>query len=81
MSAYALPLAEQVALVTGASGGIGAAIAIGLGEAGADVVCHGNSHPPEATCEAVRKLGRRALGVRGDLGEALHRLCARRRDD
>ncbi len=69
MTAYALPLAEQVALVTGASGGIGAAIALGLAQAGADLVCHGNSRAPDATCEEVRKLGRRALGVRGDLAE------------
>lgn len=63
----ALPLAEQVALVTGASGGIGAAIALGLAQAGAEVVCHGNSKAPGATCEGVRRLGRRALAVRGDL--------------
>ena len=67
MTDYASPLAEQVALVTGASTGIGAAIAIGLARAGADVVCHGNTHPPDATCEEIRKLGRRALAVRGDL--------------
>jgi 2-dehydro-3-deoxy-D-gluconate 5-dehydrogenase len=62
-----MSLAEQVALVTGASGGIGAAIAKGLAQAGADVVCHGNSHSPDETCEEVRKLGRRTRGVRGDL--------------
>jgi 2-deoxy-D-gluconate 3-dehydrogenase len=60
-------LSDQVALVTGASTGIGAAIAIGLAQAGADVVCHGNSHAPDATCDAVRELGRRAVAVRGDL--------------
>ena len=69
MSSYTLPLAEHVALVTGASTGIGAAIAIGLAQAGADVVCHGNSHAPDATCDEVRKSGRRALGVRGDLAK------------
>jgi 2-dehydro-3-deoxy-D-gluconate 5-dehydrogenase len=69
MSFQSLPLIERVALVTGASSGIGAAIAVGLAEAGADVVCHGNSHPPDATCEAVRKTGRRALAVRGDLAK------------
>jgi 2-deoxy-D-gluconate 3-dehydrogenase len=69
MSSTGLPLAEQVALVTGASGGIGAAIAVALAQAGADVICHGNRHPPDATCEGVRELGRRALGVRGDLAK------------
>jgi 2-deoxy-D-gluconate 3-dehydrogenase len=67
MSSRVLSLADQVALVTGASTGIGAAIAIGLAQAGADVVCHGNSHAPDATCDAVRELGRRAVAVRGDL--------------
>jgi 2-deoxy-D-gluconate 3-dehydrogenase len=67
MSSPSLPLAEQVALVTGGSTGIGAAIATALAEAGADVACHGNSRPPDATCEQVRKLGRRAVGLRGDL--------------
>jgi len=33
----------KTALVTGASAGLGAAMAIALAEAGADVVCHGNS--------------------------------------
>jgi 2-deoxy-D-gluconate 3-dehydrogenase len=60
-------LAEQVALVTGASTGIGAAVARALAQAGADVVCHGNSHPPDETCEAVRAVGRRALALRADL--------------
>jgi 2-deoxy-D-gluconate 3-dehydrogenase len=63
----AFKLDGKVALVTGASAGLGQAIAIALAEAGADVVCHGNSRTPEATCEAVAKLGRRALPLTGDL--------------
>jgi 2-deoxy-D-gluconate 3-dehydrogenase len=58
----------QRALVTGASKGIGAAIAVALAEAGADVACHGNSRAPDETAERVRALGRQALAVRGDLG-------------
>lgn len=65
----AFRLDGKVALVTGASVGLGAAIAIALAEAGADVVCHGNSHVPEATCEAVRRRGRRAAAVLGDLSQ------------
>lgn len=57
------------ALVTGASGGIGAAVAVALAEAGADVTCHGNTRPAEQTCEAITQLGRRALAVQAYLSE------------
>jgi len=57
------------ALVTGAAAGIGAAIATSLAEAGADVVCHGNSRPADDTCQRVRALGKRAVAVSGDLAE------------
>ena len=57
----------RVALVTGASAGLGAAIAVALAEAGADVACHGNSRAPDVTCDAVARLGRRTAGVKGDL--------------
>jgi 2-deoxy-D-gluconate 3-dehydrogenase len=60
-------LAGRIALVTGASRGLGAAIAVGLAEAGADVAVHGNTRSPEETCARVRALGRRALPVVGDL--------------
>ena len=39
----AFRLDGKVALVTGASSGLGAAIATALAEAGAEVVCHGNT--------------------------------------
>lgn len=60
-------LDRKVALVTGASAGLGAAIAIALAEAGADVACHGNSRSPDATCEAIARLTRRTTAVGGDL--------------
>jgi 2-deoxy-D-gluconate 3-dehydrogenase len=59
----------RVALVTGASRGLGAAIAVALAEAGADVACHGNTHSPDATCERIAQIGRRSLVVQGDLQE------------
>ncbi len=59
----------RVALVTGASAGLGAAIAVALAEVGADVVAHGNSRTPDATCELIKQTGRRSLGVRGDLAD------------
>ena len=66
----------KVALVTGASIGLGQAIAAALAEAGADVACHGNTHSPRATCEAITKIGKQAFPVTGDLsaGETPARL-------
>ena len=60
-------LDNRIALVTGASAGLGAAIAIALAEAGADVACHGNTRSPEATCEAIVSRGRSAYSITGDL--------------
>ena len=62
-------LDDRVALVTGASAGLGAAIAVALAEAGAHVVAHGNSRPPDATCELIERAGRRGLAARGDLAD------------
>lgn len=57
----------RVALVTGAATGLGEAIAIALAEAGASVVCHGNSRTPRNTCEAIQIAGGAAHPVSGDL--------------
>lgn len=66
----AFKLGDRVALVTGASTGLGQAIAIGLAEAGADVACHGNTHAPEGACAAVTKAGRKAFALTGDLSDS-----------
>ena len=65
----AFRLDDRVALVTGASTGLGQAIAIGLAEAGANVACHGNTKSADATCDAVSRLGRTSLAVTGDLSK------------
>ena len=62
-------LNNRVALVTGASTGLGAAISIALAEAGAQVACHGNSHSPQTTCEVITQAGGVAHGVTGDLAQ------------
>ncbi|MBK9374357.1 MAG: 2-dehydro-3-deoxy-D-gluconate 5-dehydrogenase KduD [Holophagales bacterium] len=68
MSTHAsFSLEGRVALVTGATSGLGGAMAEALAAAGADVVCHGLVEPPEETMAAVRALGRRAAAVVGDL--------------
>ncbi|HEX9424384.1 MAG TPA: 2-dehydro-3-deoxy-D-gluconate 5-dehydrogenase KduD [Pyrinomonadaceae bacterium] len=59
----------KVALVTGASAGLGAAIAVALAQAGANVVAHGNSREPDPTCELIKRAGRRTLALRGDLAD------------
>jgi 2-dehydro-3-deoxy-D-gluconate 5-dehydrogenase len=60
-------LCRKTALVTGSSAGLGAAIAIALAEAGADVICHGNSRPAEETCSEIQRWGRRATAIKADL--------------
>ena len=62
-------LNERVALVTGASTGLGAAIAIALAEAGAQVACHGNTRSPESTCEQIKSSGGVAHAISGDLAQ------------
>jgi 2-deoxy-D-gluconate 3-dehydrogenase len=59
----------RTALVTGASRGLGRAIAIALAEAGADVVCHVQPSVPEDTIAPIRALGRRAAAVSGDFSD------------
>ena len=63
-------LEGRVALVTGASTGLGAAIAIALAEAGAQVACHGNTRSPESTCDRIKSSGGVAHAITGDLSEA-----------
>ncbi|MBB5953936.1 7-alpha-hydroxysteroid dehydrogenase [Saccharothrix tamanrassetensis] len=60
----------KVAVVTGAGRGIGAASAVGLAEAGADVVLAARTEAQLlSVAEQVRSLGRRAHVVPGDLSD------------
>ena len=59
-------LTGRSALVTGANTGLGQAIAVGLAQAGADIVAVGRSAPTE-TEAAVRALGRGFKAIAADL--------------
>ena len=61
--------------MTGSSRGLGAAIALALAEAGANVAAHGSSRPPEVTLEALKRLGTNCVGLVGNVGKA--EVCAR----
>src|SRR5690554_1655837 len=60
-------LGGKVAIVTGSSTGLGQGMAIGLAEAGADIVGVGHSSDPAETREAIEGLGRRFLFLRENL--------------
>ena len=68
-------LKGQTALVTGASSGIGRAIALSLGRAGASVVVNFNSKPDEAeiVVAEIRAAGSRALAVKANVGDEAKR--------
>jgi 2-deoxy-D-gluconate 3-dehydrogenase len=63
-----LKLTGKNALVTGAQQGLGAGIAIGLAEAGANVMVHGiEADKAEATRQSICKIGVKAFTVVGDV--------------
>ncbi len=63
-------LQGKVALVTGASRGLGKAMALGLAEAGADLIAVGrNEFHLKETEEEIKKLGRKVLIVKADIGK------------
>jgi glucose 1-dehydrogenase len=64
---------DKVALITGASRGIGRGIALHLAEHGADIVVNYRTHPDEAkqVADAVAAMGQRALIYRADVADRL----------
>ncbi len=63
-------LEGKIALVTGASRGLGKAMAIALAEAGADVACHSREQGGAAeTILAISSIGRKAIETIGDMAD------------
>jgi NAD(P)-dependent dehydrogenase (short-subunit alcohol dehydrogenase family) len=70
MQARGLDVSGKVAVVVGGTSGIGRALALGLAEAGADVVpTSRRAHEVEETAARVEELGRRSLAVRCDVAD------------
>lgn len=67
----AVDLRDKVALVTGASLGIGSATAIAMGKAGAKVVVNFRSHREQAdeVVAAIRRGGSQAIAVQADVAD------------
>ena len=65
-------LASRIALVTGASRGIGKAIALALAEAGADVAVnyHQQAQAAQSVAAEIKKMGRRSIAVQADVSES-----------
>ena len=66
-----MDLDGRVALITGASRGIGRGIALDMAEAGADVMVNYRTHPDEAeeVAEAIRQMGRKVMVWQADVGD------------
>jgi 3-oxoacyl-[acyl-carrier protein] reductase len=78
-------LQDRVALVTGASRGIGKSIAFALANAGCQVAVnyHSQQTAAESTVSAIQKLGRRAIAIQADvsLPAAVDRLISQTERD
>src|SRR5438128_3763897 len=57
------------ALVTGSHRGLGAAIAVALAKAGANVGCHGRDAKPGSAFDEIRKIGRKTFHFPADLAD------------
>jgi 2-dehydro-3-deoxy-D-gluconate 5-dehydrogenase len=70
MSLELFQLNGKNALVTGSHRGLGAAIAVALSKAGANVGCHGRDAKPGAACDEIRTAGRKTFYFSADLADA-----------
>ncbi len=70
MSLEPFQLNGKNALVTGSHRGLGAAIAVALSKAGANVGCHGRDAKPGAACDEIRTAGRKTFYFSADLADA-----------
>ncbi len=70
MSHSLFDLTGKIALVTGASRGLGAGMALALADAGADVAVHASAQPPLATETAIKAKGTAGAQFHGEPREA-----------
>jgi 2-deoxy-D-gluconate 3-dehydrogenase len=75
MTLEAFRLDGKNALVTGSHRGLGAAIALALAQAGANVGVHGRSSGDETAGEKIRRLGRKSFDLAGDVADP--EVCSR----
>lgn len=64
-----MDLKDKVALVTGSSRGVGRAVALAYGRAGADVVVNytSNRRAADEVVESIQAMGTKAIAVKGDV--------------
>ncbi|MGG4143710.1 2-dehydro-3-deoxy-D-gluconate 5-dehydrogenase KduD [Paenibacillus algorifonticola] len=62
-------LTGKTAIVTGAGRGLGAAIAVGLARAGADIALVTNSTPPAEVEKEIQALGRKTVSIQADVSD------------
>jgi len=70
MNLDAFQLNGKNALVTGSHRGLGAAIAVALARAGANVGCHGRDPKPGPACDEIRAAGHKTFYFSGDLADS-----------